>query len=174
MSSEHKERVVRETVSFSRPQSPMVMKPVPSYTPAPAPTTTTTRTEKKKGVAMMDVMRDARMLRVDVVVGVVFGVIPPPSFCHLPDNDDEDDGYGDDFEDYDDDFDFEEEDESSEVAPSSRHSSTGSSVPKLSFSNPKEDAEMKQIRQSMEVENSQAISRQHNRWARQNRAGGAT
>jgi hypothetical protein len=78
------------------------------------------------------------------------------------DPDDDDDGYGDDFEDYDDDFDF-EDDDTTEEAPPSRIAASTSNVPKLAFSNPKEDSEMKQIRKSMEMENSQAITRQHNR-----------
>ena len=77
--------------------------------------------------------------------------------------DEDDDGYGDDFEDYDDDFDFEEDEDDASVALS-RRSSSSSNVPKLAFSVQKEDSEMKQIRKSMEMENNQAISRQHNRW----------
>jgi hypothetical protein len=85
------------------------------------------------------------------------------------DPDDDDDGYGDDFEDYEDDCDFEddEEEEGGGAPSSSRRSSSGSgsssTVPKLAFAAQKEDAEMKQIRRSMEAENSQAFSRQHNR-----------
>jgi len=122
--SEHKERVVRETVSFTRPEAPKIVKPVPSYTPAPVATRKETKTD--------------------------------------PDDDD-DDGYGDDFEDYDDDFDFEDDDEDSKGAPVPSRGVPSSSVPKLAFSNPKEDSEMKQIRKSMEMENCNAITRQHNR-----------
>jgi hypothetical protein len=84
--------------------------------------------------------------------------------CTTPDPDDDDGGYGDDFEDYDDDFDL-DDDDASDIAPSSsRRSSSSSNIPKLAFMANKEDSEMKQIRKSMEMENNQAIRRQHNRY----------